>query len=232
MNAIVHSGFGDGSPPSMSTLEISELTGKRHDHVMRDTRKMLVELHGENDLPKFGGVYRGGNGEDRPCFELPKRETLILVSGYNLKMRAAIIDRWQELEASAASILLPQDYPSALRALADKTESEQRLLAAREADRPKVEFAEQVEAAPDAISIAQAAKILDTGRNRLMARLREIGWVTRLGEPYQDKINAGLLDVKVGSWEHPEKGLQRSVTALVTGKGLAKLHQLVGATAH
>lgn len=233
MNAIVHSGFGDGSPPSISTLEISELTGKRHDHVMRDEQKMLVELHGEGGVRKFGGTCRNEqNGQIYPLFDLPKRETLILVSGYNLKMRAAIIDRWQELEAGAASILLPQDYPSALRALADKTESEQRLLAAREADRSKVEFAGQVEAAPDAISITQAAKILDTGRNRRMARLRQIGWVTRLGEPYQDKINAGLMDVKVGSWEHPEKGLQRSVTALVTGKGVAKLHQLVGGTAH
>ncbi len=82
----------------MSSREIAELTGKRHDHVMRDARQMLIELYGENDLPKFGGVYKGGNGEDRPCYHLPKRETLILVSGYNLTMRARIIDRWQELE--------------------------------------------------------------------------------------------------------------------------------------
>jgi anti-repressor protein len=78
--------------------------------------------------------------------------------------------------------------------------------------------------------LGQAAKILGTGRNRLAAFLREQGWMTRLNEPYQDKINAGIMDVKIGSWEHPEKGLQRSVTALITGKGLAKLHQLFTAT--
>ena len=29
---------------NMSSLEIAELTGKRHDHVMNDIRKMLEEL--------------------------------------------------------------------------------------------------------------------------------------------------------------------------------------------
>lgn len=37
---------------------------------------------------------------------------------------------------------------------------------------------------------------------------------------------AGLLDVKLGKWEPPDHGLQQSVTALVTGKSLAKLQPL------
>ena len=60
----------------------------------------------------------------------------------------------------------------------------------------------------------------------MFAFLRAIGWVTRKNEPYQDKITAGLLDVKLGSWEHPEHGIQQSVTTLVTGKGLTKLQAL------
>lgn len=80
----------------MSSREIAELTGKRHDHVMRDIKAMLDDL-GVNG-PKFGGVYIDAKGEQRPCFNLPKRETMILVSGYSVALRARIEDRWMELE--------------------------------------------------------------------------------------------------------------------------------------
>ncbi|MGF3022680.1 Rha family transcriptional regulator [Methylobacterium aquaticum] len=94
-----------GMPVSMLTVEIAALTKKRHDHVMRDTRKMLVELHGPDDAPKFGAVYRDAKGEDRPCYRLPKREVMILVTGYSISLRAAVIDRLAELEAERAAAL-------------------------------------------------------------------------------------------------------------------------------
>ncbi|MGF6771959.1 phage regulator Rha-like protein [Paraburkholderia sp. GAS199] len=85
----------------MSSREIAELTGKRHDHVMRDIRIMLVDLYGPGRVPSFGDTHRNEqNGQAYTIFLLPKRESLILVSGYSIVMRARIIDRWQELEAS------------------------------------------------------------------------------------------------------------------------------------
>ncbi|MEG9670544.1 phage antirepressor KilAC domain-containing protein [Serratia bockelmannii] len=93
-------------------------------------------------------------------------------------------------------------------------------------DAPKVEFHDKVAVAPGAMSVAQAAKILGTGRTRLFQFLRQIAWVTRYNEPYQEKIEAGYLDVKLGSWDHPDHGVQQSVTALITGKGLTKLQKL------
>jgi hypothetical protein len=85
----------------MSSLEIAELTGKRHDHVMRDIRNMLEEL--EINAPKFGGVYTDSKGEKRPCFHLPKNLTITLVSGYSVVLRSRIVDRWMELEEEAAT---------------------------------------------------------------------------------------------------------------------------------
>lgn len=84
---------------TMSSREIAELVEKEHRNVMRDIRVMLVELHGEGGVLKFEHTLTNEqNGQTYPVFKLPKRETLILVSGYSVTLRARIIDRWQELE--------------------------------------------------------------------------------------------------------------------------------------
>lgn len=230
MNALTHiSGFGgNDQPQTMSSREIAEICETRHNQVV-ETIERLFAKGVLRESRKTTRTHRpDGGGRPTEVYDLTKRDTLVVASGYNEELRARIIDRWQELEETIRGqmIALPQDYASALRALADESEKSQALKAQIEQDAPKVAFADQVEAAPDAITLAQAAKILGTGRNRLAARLRELGWITRLGEPYQEKINAGLMDVKIGSWDHPDKGLQRSVTPLITGKGLAKLHKI------
>ena len=85
----------------MSSREISKLTNKRHDNVMSDIRIMLESL--EIQSPDFLGDYKDSKGRTYQCFNLPKRETLILVSGYNIQLRAKIIDRWEELERKELS---------------------------------------------------------------------------------------------------------------------------------
>ena len=80
----------------MSSLEIAELTGKDHAKVLIDIRKMLDEL---GILTSDFSTVRKVRGKEYDVFNLPKRETIILVSGYSVAMRAAIVDRWQELES-------------------------------------------------------------------------------------------------------------------------------------
>lgn len=122
---------------TMSSREIAELTGKRHDHVMRDIRNMIVELHGEEGLPKFGDTYRNEqNGQLYPEFRLPKDLTITLVSGYNVQMRYAITKRWMELEAQQAP-KLPQTFAEALRLAAEL--EEQRAYLAQENQKLTIE---------------------------------------------------------------------------------------------
>jgi hypothetical protein len=90
---------------TMSSLEVAELTGKLHKNVVADIRKMLEELGiAAADFSATAKVA-GPNGSMRAIeiFKLPKRESLILVSGYSTEMRARIIDRWQDLEAVGAA---------------------------------------------------------------------------------------------------------------------------------
>lgn len=239
MNDMTFSGSGDGMPARMTSREIADLVGSRHDKVKQSIERLVERgvivqppLGDQPETDALGRtrvtkvyVFTGNEG---------KRDSYVVVAQLSPEFTARLVDRWQELEQAKTvpAHILPQTYAEALRALADESEAKQALLAKVEQDAPKVAFANQVEVAPDAITLSQAAKVFDTGRTRFCQWMREIKWLTRTNEPYQDKINAGLLDVKLGSWDHPEKGLQRSVTALVTGKGLAKLHKLRGSTAH
>lgn len=119
----------------MSSLEIAERTGKEHFNVLIDIRKMLKAL-GLADLD-FQASYTDRTGRSLPCFHLPKRECIILVTGYSIPMRAAVVDRWAELEAQVAAPSLPDftDPAAAARAWAERFEGERLALAAKEEER-------------------------------------------------------------------------------------------------
>lgn len=71
---------------TMSSREIAQLCEKQHAHVMRDIRNMLDELYPNMDSLDFKGVFVIKNAETGLTSEirLPKRETMILVSGYRI----------------------------------------------------------------------------------------------------------------------------------------------------
>ena len=114
--------FNANAPLTMSSLEIAKLTGKDHKHVLADIRAMLEGL--EIEGAEFSAPYKMPSGQNTTLYNLPKRECLILVSGYNLKLRAAIIDRWQELEGAAPK---PLSQIEQVRLLLESLEANERL---------------------------------------------------------------------------------------------------------
>ncbi|QLB18685.1 Rha family transcriptional regulator [Mannheimia granulomatis] len=108
-----------GSEIKISSIEISQLCEKEHRNVMADIRQMLDVLKIQS--ADFLADYKDSKGRTYPCFLLPKRETLILVSGYRIDLRAKIIDRLDELENQQRP-KLPQSLPEALRLAAEQAE--------------------------------------------------------------------------------------------------------------
>ena len=119
--------FNTNQPLTMSSLEIAKLTGKEHYNVLADIRKMLNEL--EIEAPEFSGAYKMPSGQNTTVFNLPKRECFVLVSGYNVKLRAAIIDRWQELEGAAPKPMSQIDQVRLLLATLEREEELKNLIA-------------------------------------------------------------------------------------------------------
>ena len=83
---------------SMTSLEIAQVTGKLHKHVMEAIRKMepaWLKVNGSN----FRLVdYKDSKGELRPCYSLTKTECLYIATKFNDEARAKLVIRWQQLE--------------------------------------------------------------------------------------------------------------------------------------
>ena len=94
--------FNNADKITMSSREIAELTGKRHHNVMRDIVKMLNEL--DLDVIKFEGIYSDTLGRQQTEYNLDQELTITLISGYNAKLRHAIVKRWIELEKQVAQV--------------------------------------------------------------------------------------------------------------------------------
>lgn len=210
---------------TITSLEIAEITGKEHMHVMRDIRETLnkVVLGG---ISKFGYTYQHPqNKQSYPAFRLPKREALILVSGYSVELRAKIIDRLEFLENQLKTNhpQLPQTFSEALRALADEVEKTQALELKIEKQKPLVEFAEQVSQASNAIAVGDFAKLIcdegiNIGQNKLFEWLRQNGFLMGDNMPFQEYINRGYFKVIQQSFKTPY-GVKTNTKTLITGKG-------------
>lgn len=183
---------------AMDSREIAALTGKNHADVCRDIRSMLDALDVDESI--FASVYRGGNGEDRRCYILPKRECLILASGYSVKLRAAVIDRWAELEAGSAP-KLPATYAEALRLAADQAERIEAQALQLEHQAPAVAFVDRYVEAKATQPIRAVAKILGLKEKDFVASLEASGIMYRLSgklTPAAEHVAAGRFEVKAG----------------------------------
>ena len=163
---------------TMSSLEIAELTGKRHDNVMVDIVKMFKDLGDEGGLLNFQDTYtHHQNGQKYKCYHLPKNETLCLVSGYSPQMRMAIIKRWQELEEANKSngIFMPNfsDPVEAAIAWANEKRLSRMLEQKIEEQKPKVEYVEKYVERNNTKNITATAKEIGISGRKLGEWLRK-----------------------------------------------------------
>jgi anti-repressor protein len=232
----------------MTSLEIAEVTGKRHDAVLRDIRNLLkqgVSHHNFVETSYKQPQPRGGYKE-LPCFNLTPKGCLILASGYDAVLRERIINRLEYLENEKKVIKTPQTYLEALEALVAsekekeqlriETEQQQKQIEQKDAKitklQPKADFAEAAFKAEGKVDIGQAAKILNLGfgRNTLFGKLRDAGiFFKDRNEPKQKYIDAGYFEMTllppIRRDNHPDILCQK---VFCKPKGLAYINHLFG----
>lgn len=110
----------------MTSLQIAEITGKRHADVMRAIRNMEPAWEKVSERKFALAEYQDEQGKPRPCYSLNKEECLYIATKFNDEARAKLIKRWKELEEQSKPSV-PKNYLEALKSLVKSEEEKQQL---------------------------------------------------------------------------------------------------------
>lgn len=163
----------------MSSLEIAELTGKQHAHVMRDIRNLLDQGVAASN---FGlGSYKDANQQVRPCYNLTPKGCLILASGYDAILREKIINRLEELELQKrnGTFKVPQKFAQALRLAAEQQETIERQQKTIEVQKPKAVYFDSLVDRGLNVCFRDAAKEIGVKQKEFIAYLLKNKYVYR-----------------------------------------------------
>jgi len=195
-----------GNCASMSSREISDLVGSRHDSVKRTIENLagkgVIQLPPPVEVKNHLGqtvaeyVFSGDQG---------KRDSIIVVAQLSPEFTARLVDRWQELE-SASRVQLPDFTNPAESARAWAEQYELRAIAqqALAIAAPKVEFVDRYVENTGTLTFRQVAKLLKANERVLRQLLIDGHVMYRLNgvmTPYQNHIDAGRFEVKTGTSE-------------------------------
>jgi phage antirepressor YoqD-like protein len=200
----------------MSSLEIADLTGKRHTHIIRDIENMFNEL--EIGETTFGSTYKDASNRNSKCYNLNKELTETLITGYSIKLRHAVIVRLRQLEEDKAQ--LPTDPKEQALLLSHALIDAHKQI---EEQKPAVEFASQMAANKGSIKVGDFAKILFDknnlviGQNRLFKWFRMNKYLQADNKPFQRFVDQGLFQVVSGVIDGTTRIWS---TTKITGKGM------------
>ena len=224
---------------TMSSREIADICGARHNDVV-ETIERLFEQGVLRESRKTTRTYRPeGGGRPTEVYDLTKRDTLVVVSGYNADVRAKIIDRWMELEAAQAQPAIPS-HAEALRLAADLMDKQAILINTvmvkdkeLSVAKPKAEALDKLATLEGTHNLRSAAQQCGWPEREFVKKLVALRWlythsVTGRKCAYADKIKAGLMEAK--NVEVKRTGYVEGVgQPMITQKGLAALRVQIGA---
>jgi Rha family phage regulatory protein len=82
-----------GDAPVTDSRRVAKAFDRRHDHVLRDIRRLLRDLPEEHRLPNFGECFENNslaNGKPEPLFRMTKDGFMLLVMGFTGRKALAV----------------------------------------------------------------------------------------------------------------------------------------------
>lgn len=179
---------------TMSHREVAELTGKEPRHVKRDCEVMFKEL-GLNPVGYAQPWTHPQNQQTYIEYMLPRDLVETLITGYSIKLRHAVLNRWRELEAQVAQpvVALPDftNPAEAARAWAEQFEAKQLAEKQIAVLTPKAEALDQIADTSNTYCLRNCAKTIGIRESDLIQLLLDKKWIYR--EPSKAAGRSGKL---------------------------------------
>ena len=191
----------------MTSLEIAEVTGKQHCHVMAAIRKMEPAWQKVNQSNFRLIEYTDSRGRLMPCYQLTKTETLYIATKFNDEARARLVLRWEELELER----LGTDLHGLIKSSDDNNSCNSRNSCLKRL--PALKVQKQI--------LAMADEIVGTGLRMLNEPAEDTLTATQVAKTFNMNtrdFNAVLADMNIqyrahGRWHLAEHLLGRGYTA-------------------
>lgn len=213
-----------GPAGTMSSVELVDVINNARElgraELAHFTFLTKIEKVFGGDAKKFLGVYLGANGQERPCYHLPKRECQLMVMSESYVVQAKVYDRMAEMEAGQA-IRVPTTLAGALRLAAEQAEQIESQALELAAAAPAVAFLDKYVEATGLLGFRQVCKLIRAKENQFREFLLKRDIWYRLGSawvPHAAHINAGRCVVKAGVATANEHAFN---SARFTTKGVA-----------
>ena len=198
---------------TMSSREIASYTGKKHNHVIRDIKKLYSELYDDDpsldNLKNIGKELVLGVFVDVDVrgyvqyFNLDKKHTDCLLTGYSAKARMNVISRWHELESNQQP-QIPTNFAEALQLAADQ--AKQLELAA-----PKVAFVDNLVSRDNLMTATQVASKHKISAVKLNRILDELGGVYNKSVKRGRVFIQSFIDSGYGEVKQTEQGYSQAL---------------------
>ena len=210
----------------MTSLQIAEVTGKRHSDVLEAIRNMepAWKKVAQRKFPL--GSYKDANNQDRPCYTLNKTECLYVATKFNDEARAKLVIRWEELEKKQ-QFAIPQTYADALMLAANQAkqiEEQQKTIKANAEEivalsdtitkmQPKVSYYDKILASTATLTVTQVAQDYGMSAKAFNILLRNFGiqhkvngqWILYAKYLQQGYVHSHSVDIVRRDGRHETK---------------------------
>ena len=209
----------------MSSREMADLCGKRHDNTLLVIKDLAARGLLKNSTPLQ--YTHEQNGQQYIHFLSDQRDSLVIVARLSPEFTAAVIDRWQELEAQASAPVIPQTLSQALRLAADQADLIDQQNARLALAEPKAAALDVIDGAIGSQCVRDTAKTLCIPQNKFVAWCISHDWLYRDTRQKLQmdsrRMKQGFMEQRSVTYKDSNGDTKATTQPLFTPKGLTHL---------